>query len=70
VHGDHTHEKVVYPLAEMVWVLDVVPGVYAGIVNDREETIVSFLPSKSPLSRSITVNVTVAAPDAHTVGYA
>jgi hypothetical protein len=41
LHGDHTHEKEVDPLAEMVWVPDVVPGVYAGIVNGREETIVS-----------------------------
>lgn len=70
LHGDHTHEKVVYPLAEMARVPDVVPGAYAGIVNDREETIVSCPPCKVPPSWSITLNVTLAAPDAHTVGYA
>jgi hypothetical protein len=67
LHGYHLHEKVVDRLEVMVVEPDVLPpGLYAGMVNDREVTIVSSLPTS--LSRML--NVTVAAPEAHTAGYA
>jgi hypothetical protein len=40
------------------------------MVNDRVETIVSSPFPKDPPSSSQMLNVTVAAPEAHTVGYA
>jgi hypothetical protein len=40
------------------------------MVNDRVETRVSSPFKKDPPSSSPTLNVTVAAPEAHTAGYA